>query len=261
MSKGRDLFIYISGLACGCGRFLHNRVRVKKWPGFWPLGSLRTISRSVDPRKSPQFEAAQERARQALQDSFAAGEIEIEDFESRLQRVEEASRQGDLAYALEGVRMPLVHGEWVDADKSRVRAMRAADLVQSSDVRALRTYFSRTSLAGAYTLPGILRVFNLGGSVELDLREAHIPPLFKVEIRSFWGQTRILVPPSVRVTCQCHGRWARLPSLRAEMRDAAGPSVEIRGRAIGGEIEVIQPAQETWTKRAGQSLRRLWPFR
>ena len=216
----------------------------------------------MDPRESPQFQAAQEQARQALQESFAAGELDLEDFESRLQRVEDAARQGDLAFALEGLRMPVVRGDVSGNGKglSRVRGMFAADLVPVEDVRRLRSYFSQVSLGGVFVLAPILRVLNLGGRVDLDLREARIPPHLRVEIRSFWGQTRILVPPGVRVTCHCQGRWARLPTSPAETGNPDGPRVEIRGRAIGGSIEITQPAQESWTKRASQSLRRFWPF-
>lgn len=215
----------------------------------------------VDPSNSPTFQAAQERARQALQEAFAAGELDLLALETRLVQVEEATRPGALASALEGLRMPVVRGEVKATGASRVRPIPGGAMVHLGAAQHVRAYFSHVLRIGSFDVAQQMRITNFLGRIELDFREANLPEQVDLEIRSFWGTTHIFVPARARVSCQSAGFWTELPSLSTDASPSDGPRVQIRGHVVGGRLWVTQAANESWSARAQRSLRRFWPFR
>jgi hypothetical protein len=82
------------------------------------------------------------------------------------------------------------------------------------------------------------------GGVELDFREAALPPgVTEVHAFAFWGGVEILVPPHVRLECSGIGIMGGFEARdQAELSrapdDPAAPTLRITGVALMGGVEV-----------------------
>lgn len=194
---------------------------------------MRDCSSVTDPRQLPTrpIEQVRERVVEALSEHFARDNITLDDLETRMSRVYAASTPQEVDSVLEGLPalatgapLPAVSEPHAPAPKLRERLV----AIMSGIVRR-----------GLWKIPRRLRVVAVMGGVQLDLREAELPPGV-TEIRAFifMGGLDVRVPPGVRLETDgvaiMGGFEDRMDESSVTSRDA--PIVRITGIAIMGGV-------------------------
>lgn len=223
---------------------------VRPWPtaplwrsarrGPLPLIAGRAQSSGVsDPRQLPvrPIEQVRERVVEALSEHFARDNLSLDELDTRMARVYAATTPQEVDSVLDGLpalpvgaAVPAVSEPNAPPPKIRERLV----AIMSGIVRR-----------GLWRVPRRLRVVAFMGGVQLDLREAELPPGV-TEIRAFifMGGLDVRVPPGVRLETDgvaiMGGFEDKLFDPGAASRDA--PVVRITGIAImGGVAAQVQP--------------------
>ena len=196
------------------------------------MGTMGDSSGVTDPRQLPTrpIEQVRERVIEALSEHFARDNITIDDLETRMARVYAATTPQDVESLLDGLPalatgapLPAVSEPNSPAPKLRERLV----AIMSGIVRR-----------GLWRIPRRLRVVAIMGGVDLDLREAELPPGV-TEIRAFifMGGLEVKVRPGVRLETDgvaIMGGFEDKTSRGSE----TGPTLTVRGTAIMGAIVV-----------------------
>lgn len=186
----------------------------------------------TDPRQLPTrpIEQVRERVIEALSEHFARDNIGLDDLEIRMARVYSATTPHDVESILDGLPalamgapVPAVSEPNSPAPKLRERLV----AVMSGIMRR-----------GLWRIPRRLRVVAIMGGVDLDLREAELPPGV-TEIRAFifMGGLEVKVRPGVRLETE---GIAIMGGFEDQMDDSGAgrdaPIVRITGVAIMGGV-------------------------
>jgi len=186
----------------------------------------------TDPRQLPTrpIEQVRERVIEALSEHFARDNITLDDLETRMARVYSATTPHDVDSILDGLPalamgapVPAVSEPNSPAPKLRERLV----AVMSGIMRR-----------GLWRIPRRLRVVAIMGGVDLDLREAELPPGV-TEIRAFifMGGLEVKVRPGVRLETE---GIAIMGGFEDQMDDSSAgrdaPIVRITGVAIMGGV-------------------------
>ena len=200
-----------------------------------PLPSIGTMGDSSgvsDPRQLPTrpIEQVRERVIEALSEHFARDNISLDDLETRMARVYAASTPQEVDSLLDGLPtlatgapLPAVSEPNSPAPKLRERLV----AIMSGIVRR-----------GLWKIPRRVRVVAILGGVQLDLREAELPPGV-TEIRAFifMGGLDVRVAPGVRLETE---GVAIMGGFEDRMDDSGAgrdaPVVRITGVAIMGGV-------------------------
>ena len=185
-----------------------------------------------DPRQLPTrpIEQVRERVIELLSEHFARDNISLDDLETRMARVYSATTPQEVESLLEGLPalatgapLPAVSEPNAPAPKLRERLV----AIMSGIVRR-----------GLWRIPRRLRVVAIMGGVELDLREAELPPGV-TEIRAFifMGGLDVRVPPGVRLETE---GVAIMGGFEDRIEEAGvpkdAPIVRVTGIAIMGGV-------------------------
>jgi len=201
--------------------------------GPLPSAALKAQSSFVsDPRQLPTrpLEQVRERVIEALSEHFARDNISLDDLETRMARVYAATTPHEVDSLLDGLPAlatgtPLPASLEPNSPAPKLRERLVA--IMSGIVRR-----------GLWRIPRRLRVVAIMGGVQLDLREAELPPGI-TEIRAFifMGGLDVRVPPGVRLETDgvaiMGGFEDRIDEAGAG-KDA--PIVRITGVAIMGGV-------------------------
>jgi hypothetical protein len=186
----------------------------------------------TDPRQLPTrpIEQVRERVIEALSEHFARDNLSLDDLETRMARVYAATTPAEVESLLDG--LPAL----------AVGAPLPAVSVPNGPAPMLRerlvAFMSGIVRRGLWKIPRRLRVVAIMGGVQLDLREAELPPGI-TEIRAFifMGGLDVRVPPGVRLETDgvaiLGGFEDRIDESSAG-KDA--PIVRITGIAIMGGV-------------------------
>jgi hypothetical protein len=193
----------------------------------------------TDPRPLPvrPIEQVRERVIQALSEHFARDHLSIDELETRMARVYAATTPAevdalvdDLPALAVGAPVTLTPDGYAPAPKLRERLV----AIMSGIVRR-----------GLWKIPRRLRVVAIMGGVELDLRQAELPPgVTEISAFVFMGGLDIRVPPGVRLETDgvaIMGAFEdRVHDPGAAPPDA--PVVRVTGIAIMGGVDArVQP--------------------
>jgi len=186
-----------------------------------------------DPRQLPArpIGEVRERVVEALSEHFARDHLTLDDLETRMGRVYSSATPQEVESLLDGlpaltVGAPLPAVADPNEPPPRLR-------------ERLVAIFSGIVRRGLWRIPRNLRVVAVMGGVQLDLREAELPPGV-TEIRAFvfMGGLDVRVPPGVRLETDgvaiLGGFEDRMDETRSVGRDA--PIVRITGVAILGGV-------------------------
>ncbi|MGH7719853.1 MAG: DUF1707 domain-containing protein [Gemmatimonadaceae bacterium] len=193
----------------------------------------------VPPIPAAQLEAHRARTIQTLSDHFAQDHLSLEEFEERVERVYRATTPAALAELTAG--LPVLAGGGALAE--------AQDTVPSLAVGERKTILAIMGgvvRRGVWSVPSRIHAIAVMGAVELDLREARLPPgVTEIVAFALMGAVEILVPPHVRVETD---GIALLGGFEDQLHqpasaDPAAPAVRVTGLAIMGGVEArVQPA-------------------
>ena len=192
------------------------------------------MSDSREPRQLPvrPIEQVRERVIEALSEHFARDHLSIDELETRMARVYAATTPHQVDAILDGLpalAIPAPAPTGVDLDTRAPKMRERLVAIMSGVVRR-----------GLWVIPRRLRVVAVMGGVDLDLRQAELPPGV-TEIHAFvlMGGLQVLVPPGVRLETDgfafMGGFEDRIDDPGAAPRDA--PVVRITGIAIMGGVD------------------------
>jgi hypothetical protein len=194
---------------------------------------MRDSSVVTDPRPLPTrpIEQVRERVIEALSEHFARDNLSLDELDTRMARVYSAATPQEVDALLDGLPAlpqgaPLPALSEPNAPTPKLRERLVA--IMSGIVRR-----------GLWRIPRRLRVVAIMGGVQLDLREAELPPGV-TEIRAFifMGGLDVRVPPGVRLETD---GVAIMGGFEDKLFDAgsAGPDapiVRVTGVAIMGGV-------------------------
>lgn len=165
-----------------------------------------------------------------LQDAFAEGRLDDEEFDQRMRAALTAKVSTDLDVLTTD--LPAA------APRTAVLA-RAADAPKPGKIAI--AYKSSIRRGGRWRVPGRFTCVIYKGSGRLDLRAAELAgPITTMAVTAYKSHVDVLVPPGVRVELDGFGvskGWSAEEDLEGSL-PADAPVVHVRGIAYKGTIEV-----------------------
>jgi hypothetical protein len=189
-------------------------------------------------------QARRQEAIDALCDAFARDEMELGEFERRVEAAHRAESAGELDRLLADVgprAVPARPGRPA-AEMSGTSARRATALPgQARASEVVGGIMGGATRSGRWTPARRVNALGILGGVELDFREAVLAPgVTEVHAIAFWGGVQIVVPPDVRIECSgmgIMGGFDHRDDVAAPV-DPMAPVIRITGIACMGGVEV-----------------------
>jgi hypothetical protein len=191
----------------------------------------------------------------ALCEHFANDAMTVEEFERRVDTAHNAATLEELRELLRdlpGGGLPAV----TDADATGALAPsgRSYSVARLENVREMANSIAilgGSRRIGRWTPARVNNAFALCGGVELDFREAVMPPgITEVKAFAMWGGVEVLVPPGMNVECDgmgIMGGFDHTPEAAAPP-DPGAPTLRVSGVALMGGVHVT-------VRHAGESRR------
>ena len=206
-------------------------------PALPPGGPMRECSIVTEPREPRQLPArpldqVRERVVDALSEHFARDHLSLDDLETRMTRVYAASTPQQVDAILEGLpalTVPAPAPASLDVDTRAPKMRERLIAIMSGVVRR-----------GLWVIPRRLRAVAIMGGIELDLRQAELPPgVTEIHAFVFMGGLEVKVPPGVRLETD---GFAFMGGFEDHVEDSGSlkrdaPVVRITGVAIMGGVE------------------------
>ena len=191
----------------------------------------------MEPREPPvPLKREKEQVVKALIDQYAADNLTVEEFESRLDSAYAANTQAEREGLLAGLPVLVATGEAPSVPAGR-RAPAGSIRQRGYQIAILGAYERK----GAWTPPRKMRSLALMSSAGLDFREAKMPPgVTEVSVLPIMGHVEILVPPGMAVETRGFGLLGSFEGVDQEGvdTDPDAPRLVIKGVAIMGAVEV-----------------------
>jgi len=171
-----------------------------------------------------------------LIDQYAADNLTVEEFETRLDSAYAASTMGQLEGLLAG--LPVLASQTEAPGIPSVQRARAESVRGHGFQIAIMGGYEKK---GAWTPPRKLQSLAIMGGAGLDFREARMPPgVTEVNILAIMGGAEILVPPGLAVETHGFGFMGGFEGVdqAGVDTDPDAPRLVIRGLAIMGGVEV-----------------------
>lgn len=186
------------------------------------------------PSRTPPLQQRREEAIQSLSRRFAGDELTLDDFEERLDRVIRAANAAEVDAAV-GDLSPSPVGPPDRAPRGAV----APEPPSSGDRQYILAVMSGNTRAGAWTPARKVLSYAFWGGVELDFREAQLPPgTTEVLAIAVMGGVEIIVPPDVGVEVDGFALMGGLEQLHQPPARTGAPRLKITGFALMGGVEV-----------------------
>jgi len=180
----------------------------------------------------------------ALCDAFARDEMELAEFERRVEAAHRADSAAELDRLLADVSprpVPARAGRSGMPDASVVARRPTALPGQVRPREVVAGVMGGSTRRGRWTPARRVTAIGVMGGVELDFREAVLAPgVTEVHAFAFWGGVEIVAPPDVRVECSgvgIMGGFDHREDATAPL-DPNAPVLRVTGVAIMGGVEV-----------------------
>jgi hypothetical protein len=185
--------------------------------------------------------------RSQLQHHFASNQIDIDELESRLMQLHEATNEVDL----EMVVADLEPAPPVPATKTLVPVVETPESALARPARQHATIvnvFSGTDRTGPWRPPQLMKIVSVFGGAKLDFRNAELQNgVTEVRCISVFGGVEIIVPPDLYVEMEGGGFFGAFDRKNAE-RAVSRPgdrSLLVTGIAIfAGTTVKVKPHEE-----------------
>jgi hypothetical protein len=180
----------------------------------------------------------------ALCDAFARDEMELADFEKRVEAAHRAESAAELDRLLADIapqNLPARAGRAAPGAAS-VPARRPTALPGQARAReVVAGIMGGSTRRGRWTPARRVTAIGVMGGVELDFREAVLAPgVTEVHAFAFWGGVEIVAPPDVRVECTGMGIMGGFDHREDAVGtlDPNAPVLRVTGVACMGGVEV-----------------------
>jgi hypothetical protein len=171
------------------------------------------------------LQAARQRATALLTDRFADDSLTEAEFEARLVW---------LTTADEVVQVEALAAELATPG---LATRRATALPRVED--QMLTFMTNTTRAGRWTPASVLSVHAVMSTLELDLRQALVPPVCEIDVTAIMANVRIVVPPGMAVECDASGIMGSVRNDTPGEGWRGAPRLRVSGYAVLAEIAII----------------------
>lgn len=178
----------------------------------------------------------------ALCEHFANDAMTVEEFERRVDTAHSAGTVDELRALLRdlpGGGLPVVAGGSAAPVPLRGYAVQRADDVREKGYAVAILGGSRR--VGRWTPARVNSVVAFCGGVELDFREAVMPPgVTELRIFAMWGGVDVIVPPGMNVECHGVGIMGAFDHAAdaTTTRDPVAPTLRVTGIAVMGGVDI-----------------------
>ncbi|MSR07878.1 MAG: DUF1707 and DUF2154 domain-containing protein, partial [Gemmatimonadetes bacterium] len=180
----------------------------------------------------------------ALCDAFARDEMELAEFERRVEVAHRAESAAELDGLLSDLRVASTPARTrrsgpTDAAVSGRRPTALPGQARERD--SVVGVMGGSTRRGRWTPARRITVIGVMGGVELDFRDALLAPgVTEVHAFAFWGGLQIVAPPDVRVECTGMGIMGGLDHREdaTTIADPNAPVLRVTGLAMMGGVEV-----------------------
>jgi hypothetical protein len=198
------------------------------------------MSRELMQRPSPE---RREQVIEALKNHFAAGDLDVEELERRLEIAQEVATVLELVQLLEDLPAPRRAAE--PHEEAPPPARRGGVVV---------AILGGASRGGRWMPPAHLNVVSLMGGTALDFREAVIPRGgTTIDVMCVMGGVEITVPPGLPVQVDGLGLMGAFEDRTSGFDIDDKPRLRIRGVALMGGVEVREKEAH---RRGGREIER-----
>ncbi len=189
-----------------------------------------------NPPAAPLGPAVRQKTIDVLCESFARDEMDVEEFEKRVELVERAD-------SMEQLRAILADLPSASLPTESVAVARRADLSPESvpGHSVAVGLLGGGGRAGAWVAARNNWAVSVLGGCKIDLREAQLGPgVTEVRVMGILGRVEVLVPPDVRVECSGIGILGgfRHHGALDSVQDPNAPVIRVSGLAILGGVSV-----------------------
>jgi hypothetical protein len=206
------------------------------------------------PSKPPSPER-RERTIAALSSLFAAGKLELDEFESRVDRAVRVATVAELDALLADLAPSA--GAAVPATVSQETAVTAQPGRRGGSFSL--AFMSGTIRRGRWVPERRHYAAAVMGGVELDFRDAELPPGSTTDVYAltWWGGVEVWVPPGVTVETSGLAIMGGLERVSNLAKDPRAPRVRVHALAVMGAVVVrVKKPREL---RGGEGARRIQP--
>jgi len=190
----------------------------------------------TDAQQPVPLQREKDRTVKTLIDHYAADNLTVDEFESRIDSAYAATTRGQLERLLEG--LPALAERSEAASVPAVRRAPADSVSAHGFQIAIMGGYERK---GEWTPPRKMYSLAIMGGAGLDFREARMPPgVTEVHVFAVMGGVEILVPPGLAVETHGFGLMGGFEGVdqAGADTDSEAPRLVVRGMAIMGGVEV-----------------------
>ncbi len=202
-----------------------------------------------------ELEALRQQLVERLTEAYANDEIELEEFEVRVERAEGSADQASLEEQLADL-------GGASAASTALTPGTSTALVLVEEVpekRSLVTVFGSVTRNKRWTVPRRLRVVSIFGGTDLDFREARLAPgVTEIHVVSVMAGVQVLVPPDLPVEVDGTGILGAFEET-GDVLDAGAASacrLRITGFALLSGVAVEQRLPGETSKQARKRRKR-----
>jgi hypothetical protein len=191
-----------------------------------------------------------------LADLYARDELELDEYEARVEQIERARTREELVAVTAD--LPAAEAALVPVPSAQLEPRPNRALVRASEVPSAQrvvAVFSNVTRDRDWSVPRELKVVAVFGNSELDFREARLGEgVTEVRVSVVFGNATLLVPPGVRVEANGGAVFGNFAHTHGEGAEAAGCTIRVSGRAVFGNVEI----EERLPGESGRAARRRW---
>lgn len=215
------------------------------------------------PKPPVALNKARERTVQALSEHFAQDNLDVEQFEQRLDLCYQATALEELEVLISDLPVLRPSTELAPAERATPAIAPGLAPADVRDTQVVVAILGGNSRRGVWTLPRHLYVVAAMGGLELDFREARFPPgETEVTIFAMMGGAEIIVPPGLPVRANVVAIMGGFDQTEHEPDNLPpdAPRLKINGFVLMGgvDLKVRYPGETTRdAKRRRKEERRL----
>jgi hypothetical protein len=171
----------------------------------------------------------------ALSDRFASGDIDLDEFEDRLDRAHAAGAIEDLDFLV----ADLAPAEVSDTHPPRAASRHA--LTGRPTRKTMVSILSERRRDGAWRAPENLRVMTFLGSTTIDFRDVTLPAgITELRIASVLGRVELIIPPGLAIECEGTAILGQVEELHRSPPEPEPerPLLRVSGMFMLGQLEV-----------------------
>ncbi|MEW5817804.1 MAG: LiaF domain-containing protein [Spirochaetota bacterium] len=172
-----------------------------------------------------------------LQDYYARGNMEIQEYELLLERLNRVRTKADLEALVPD--LPRISGPPQRNTCGNAPGAAAINRGFVREEESLIAILGESKRRGVWNPPRTLKVFSLMGDVEVDLTAAQMPPgVTTIEILSIMSDVKIIVPAGFNVALSGLPILSSFRNMTSGYAKAGYPEIKVTGISIMSDVKV-----------------------